>query len=91
MQLTHGGSFSETGLAPGGRTVAPSSIFNPAGFNWPDEMTAADMVRYFRQENVPGPHPNFFFFRAPNEERRIPPPRAHDALDVCCGALRCPL
>jgi len=43
-QLTHGGSFSSTYLH-GGRNVAPSSVFNPAGFDFPKACDEKDMAR----------------------------------------------
>ncbi len=44
VQLTHAGSFAKPHLSEvGGRQIAPSTIFNPAAFNWAREMTRADM------------------------------------------------
>lgn len=45
IQLTHGGGFADPALAPSGRTVAPSCVFNPAAMNFPEEMRQDDFVR----------------------------------------------
>ena len=48
LQLTHAGSFAKphlSGTAAGGPQLAPSRIFNPAGFNWARAMDRADMDR----------------------------------------------
>ena len=45
IQLTHGGGFADPSVCPKRRTIAPSSIFNPAAMNWPTEMTMDDMKR----------------------------------------------
>jgi 2,4-dienoyl-CoA reductase-like NADH-dependent reductase (Old Yellow Enzyme family) len=45
IQLVHGGGFADPSVCPNGRTVAPSSVFNPASMNWPKEMTIDDMKR----------------------------------------------
>ena len=44
IQLTHGGGFADPAVV-GSHTLAPSSIFNPAGMNWPKEMKRDDMDR----------------------------------------------
>ena len=45
IQLTHGGGFADPAVVVGSQTLAPSSIFNPAGMNWPKEMNLLDMDR----------------------------------------------
>ena len=47
IQLTHGGGFADPNavVLRGGRTVAPSSVFNPAALNFPDAMGAVDISR----------------------------------------------
>jgi hypothetical protein len=47
VQLTHAGSFSKPslGTAAAGRPLAPSRIFNPAGFCFARAMQRADMER----------------------------------------------
>lgn len=46
VQLTHAGSFAKPQLGDSdGRPIAPSTIFNPAAFNWAREMSATDMRR----------------------------------------------
>eukprot|EP00040_Diaphanoeca_grandis_P003078 m.23681 g.23681 ORF g.23681 m.23681 type:complete len:480 (+) comp14308_c0_seq1:125-1564(+) len=42
IQLTHAGSFSDRSVTKAVQ-LAPSSLFNPAGFDWPKEMDTADM------------------------------------------------
>ena len=44
VQLTHAGSFADRNVI-GGRQVAPSCVFNPAGMDWPRAMTADDIER----------------------------------------------
>ena len=44
VQLTHAGSFADRNVI-GGRQIAPSSTFNPAGMDWPRAMTADDIER----------------------------------------------
>ena len=44
IQLTHGGSFADRTISNLVQ-MAPSSLFNPAGFNWPKEMNEEDMLR----------------------------------------------
>mmetsp|Transcript_13922 Transcript_13922/g.22729 ORF Transcript_13922/g.22729 Transcript_13922/m.22729 type:complete len:533 (+) Transcript_13922:234-1832(+) len=41
-QLTHGGSFADRETI-GEKQIAPSSVFNPAGFDFPREMTEQDL------------------------------------------------
>jgi 2,4-dienoyl-CoA reductase-like NADH-dependent reductase (Old Yellow Enzyme family) len=48
IQLTHAGSFADRKVT-GEQQVAPSRLFNPAGFDFPREMTEADMARVARQ------------------------------------------
>ena len=46
VQLTHAGSFAKPSLGGcAGAPLAPSRIFNPAGFNFAREMTRHDMAR----------------------------------------------
>jgi 2,4-dienoyl-CoA reductase-like NADH-dependent reductase (Old Yellow Enzyme family) len=44
FQLTHAGGFADHRVT-GRRQLGPSRVFNPAGFDWCREMTAADMQR----------------------------------------------
>ncbi|CAH1782551.1 unnamed protein product [Owenia fusiformis] len=44
IQLTHAGGFADRKVT-GSQQVAPSSVFNPAGFDWPRQMTEDDMDR----------------------------------------------
>ena len=45
MQLTHGGGFADPNIVQGGRTVAPSSVFNPASLTFPAVMVDSDFAR----------------------------------------------
>ena len=42
VQLTHGGGFSDRRLAPGGRVIGPSAMFEPATCSFVAEMTVEE-------------------------------------------------
>lgn len=44
LQLVHCGGFADRGVT-GVQQIAPSPVFNPAGFDWPREATPGDMDR----------------------------------------------
>jgi len=69
MQLTHGGGFADKNIS-GEQQLAPSAVFNPAGFDFPKEMTPHDMDVVCAQ----------FVFSAKVCERA-----GFDAIELHCG------
>jgi len=70
IQLTHAGYFADKHLGDGCQQMGASSVFNPAGMNWPRPMTWMDITTVLEQ------------FRS---AARLAQETGFDAVQVHCG------